>query len=170
MNITLKIDDLEVPLGFDMVAAIVSTLYDIRENQAIFDALVDHPASVVRTRLASKDNLSEKAILSLAKNTEAEVLRHLVVSSAFQEFATTEIILRLIGLNDSEMVATIAGRIDVFLSCDRTVLIEALMANPDPSIRFAVAENSPLPQSVHKRLLEDDDPDVRYRAAQNKGR
>lgn len=170
MNITLKIDDLEVPLGFHMVASIVDGLYDIPENQAIFDALIDHPASHVRQRLATKDHLSERAVLSLANDTDVDVLRNLVDSSAFREFATTEIMVRLIGLNDGDMARSIAVRIEEYSSCDRKILIEALVANPDPSIRFALAQNSSMPKSVHKRLLEDSDPDVRIHAVQNRPR
>jgi hypothetical protein len=88
-------------------------------------------------------------------------LRTVSCCSAFRENATSEQVLKLINIGDSEICRDIANYIESFRDAD---IADALLAHKDPSVRMALANNYGTPKNIVKKLLKDADIDVRKKA------
>jgi hypothetical protein len=160
----LKIDDIEINVGLEELASIVSALKDHVENQAVFAKMALHPSSRVRVEVAYKSEISSETAAMLSQDKSVEVLRCIARNTSFVKTATQADVDRLISIGDSEICKNLVGQAGDFDNAEASKIFEALAASVDPDVRLAVAENWSAPKKVLKKLLNDSDPDVRRAA------
>jgi len=160
----LKIDDIEINVGLEELAGIVSALKDHGDNQAVFANMARHPSSRVRVEVACKSEISLETAAILSQDKSVEVLRCIARNSAFVKMATQADVDRLISLGDAEICKNLVGQAGDFDNAEASKIFEALAASADPDVRLAVAENWSASKKVLKKLFNDSDPDVRRAA------
>jgi hypothetical protein len=154
--------DIEVhqgALSYEEVTAVISSCPDTPSNQALFEFAASHPSSTVREYVASKDNLSSKAVEILSADKSINVLRSLVRSSSFKKYATDKLLINLIQL-DFEIARNIADCHEQFEMADSAKLIAALLEATDPAILNSLAGNYSTPKKSIKELANHSDPYV----------
>lgn len=161
---SLKIGDEEFEIGAETIASIADSLADTAANTPIFEKLVDHPSANVRRPIAYKDKISEETFNKLADDTDIYVMRTLVNNSYFRENASTEQVLRMLNIGDSEICRDVSNYIEGYGAADQGEIVKFLLAHPDPSVRLVLAGNYGTPKNVVKKLLSDPDMDVRAKA------
>lgn len=147
------------PLTYEMVASIVSSYNDASENDDFYALAAKHPASTVRENVAYKDKISEETLMQLIDDSSVTVLRNLVRSEAFKEYASEDVIEKLIKF-DHEIAQSVAGDFDSYQQANSGKLCTALMSLSDPSISYSLAGNYNTPKKILKELSAHSDPYV----------
>lgn len=129
------------PVSYDAVANIISNTPNTnsQESDALFLIASKHPAASVREYVAGKDYLSKEVIEILSKDTSVSVLRYLVRTSAFREYADLESIKNMISL-DVEVAQTIASEADSFDQVSASDIVAIVTDQGEPSVIAALDE------------------------------
>jgi hypothetical protein len=146
-------------LSYEEMTAVISSCPDSPFNQTLYEFAASHPSSTVREYVASKDNLSNKAVEILSADKSINVLRTLVRSSSFKKFASDKLLIDLINL-DFEIARNIADYHEQFEMADSAKLIVALLEATDPAILTSLAGNYSTPKKAIKELANNSDPYV----------
>ena len=143
-------------LSYESVANITSNYDDSSENIYYFSLAAKHPASTVRENVAYKDTISEETVNQLSNDSSVSVLRNLVRTEGFREFATQDVIEKLVKL-DFEIAQSVAHNVEQFQQAETTKLHAILMGLSDPSIFYALAGNCNTPKKILKELANHSD-------------
>ena len=146
-------------LSYEEMMSVISSCTDSQSNQALFEFAASHPSSTVREYVASKDNLSTKAVEILSADKSINVLRSLVRSASFRKNASDKLLIELINL-DFEIARSIADCYEQFDIADSEKLIAALLEATDPAILTSLVGNYSTPKRVIKELANNSDPYV----------
>ena len=148
---------LTVPLPYTSVSTIVD---DIPENHELSDQFcllaAQHPASQVRQRVANRDKLSEETMAILAKDTSVDVLRNLIRSAAFQEYADQDLLARFVQIS-TDLAEAIADNLGSFSNANAEALVQLLLQMDDPAIAYNLAGNYNIPKKILRSLLKHND-------------
>lgn len=146
-------------LSYEEMMSVISSCPDSPSNQALFEFAASHPSSTVREYVASKDNLSSKAVEILSTDKSINVLRSLVRSSSFKKFASDKLLIDLIH-SDFEIARNIADYYEQFEMADPAKLMAALLESADPAVLTSLAGNYSTPKKLIKELANNPDPYV----------
>ena len=83
-------------------------------------------------------------------------MRNLVRTEGFREFATQDVIEKLVKL-DFEIAQSVAHNVEQFQQAETTKLHAILMGLSDPSIFYALAGNCNTPKKILKELANHSD-------------
>ena len=147
------------PLSYDALADIINNYPNNDDSNDFFLLAAKHPASTVRENLAYKNHLSAEVLDILIKDSSVSVLRHLLRSNAFREYASHEVLEKFINL-DIEMAQSIARDVETFQEADAVKLANLLALHEDPSVVASLADNYRTPKKILKKLLMHTDPHV----------
>jgi hypothetical protein len=100
---------------------------------------------------------------SLSLKSNPNVIRNLVRNENYKKRLTIEAARKVI--NDNYALEAIISSIDQFEEIDSDLFLKELIVNPNPDIRFMIAEGWNVPKKYKKLLLKDADADVRAAAA-----
>ena len=153
----------QTELSYEEVMSVISSFPDSQSNEALFEYAASHASSAVREHVASKDNLSRKAVDILSADKSIDVLRSLVRSSSFRKNASDKLLIDLIHL-DFEIARSIADCYEQFDMADSAKLMDALLEATDPAILTSLVGNYSTPKRVIKELANNSDPYVAYMA------
>jgi uncharacterized protein/TPR repeat protein len=130
------------PVSYDAVANIISNTPNTSSetNEELFLIASKHPAVSVREYVACKYYLSKEIIEILSKDTSVSVLRNLVRSSAFREYADLESIKNMISL-DVEVAQTIASDVDNFNQVSGSEIAALVNDHGDPAVIATLESN-----------------------------
>lgn len=143
-------------LSFEILSSIVSRSPYSIDKDPLFRLLAKHPSSMVREEIAGRDEISEEVCELLSKDTSIAVLRNLTRSRAFKEFATFEILEKLIK-SSYECAENIADDIESYQLVDTSKLAELILLHEDPQVLLSLARNSSVPKKILKKLEEHED-------------
>lgn len=160
MDAKLVVNGVEVKLGHDELSSICGSLSDSKKNQDIFHELAKSQSEAVRENVAWKKRLSKETALLLIKDTSIEVLREIVGHVTAKEIITEDDIKRLIALQDTEIMVTIAEGVYEYDNCDETFIYNALINQADPQVRYQLAQDSEMPKFLMSTLIDDQDIEV----------
>ena len=129
-------------VSYDAVANIISNTPNTpsETNEELFLIASQHPAASVREYVAGKDYLSKDVVDILSKDTSISVLRNLVRSSAFREYADLESIKNMISL-DVEVAQTIASEADNFNQVSGGEIAAIVNDHGDPAVIASLEAN-----------------------------
>lgn len=151
------------PISYDSVSNIVSNYEDSKESDDFFKLVAKHPASEVRENVAYKDKISPEVLTILIKDKSLAVIRNLVRSQAFKEYASAEDIERLM-YSDIEVAKNIASDIESYQNADVGKLSSLILAMGDPAVLADLAYNSRTPKKILRELTKHEDPRVAAQA------
>ena len=154
-------------LSYDLVKEIVSSFaYEGVGDDAFYLLAARHPAEVVRMRVAYIDTLPEEVCELLANDTSIDVLRALVDTTSFKEWASAGLIEALV-TRDTEIAAKVARDIGTYRQVNVAALATRFAAHPDPAVVHRLAMSSDVPKKILKTLLTHADPSVAATARPN---
>lgn len=169
MNAKLTINDVEVVLGHKGLADITWWLEDKPANRDLFHELAKSECSEVLVNLVDKENLLKLTTRMLIEDSSLEVMRAVLDSSRAREHMTRRDLESYIAKDDCEILTSLANNLTDFTEayeiCEPEWLCEKLIGQPDPAVRYALAENEDTPEEFLERLADDDDADVAGQAA-----
>ena len=143
-------------ISFEMLKTIVSNSPDSFDQDPLYRLTAQHPSASIREEIAYKDKISEEVCEILSKDNSISVLRNLTRSSGFKEFASFEILERLIEL-DYECAENIASNIESYQQVDVSKLAEFIFQQEDPRILLSLANCYSAPKRILKQLANNDD-------------
>lgn len=153
---TLTIGSEAIALSEEVVQSIAFALEDHERHTQLFAELAKHPSCRVRQQVARNDKLDRPTVELLARDTDVEVLRNLVLSEAARRYLTLDMLVRMIEL-DAYLASALAHRIDDFGLATTVQLAERLMSHPDPIVRRDLAQADATPKRFVKALCKDPD-------------
>ncbi len=160
MDAKLIVNGVEVNLGHDELSGICGSLSDSEKNEGIFHELGKSSSEAVRENVAWKKSLSKETAKLLLNDTSIEVLREIVGHETAKDLITKEDINRLIALQDTTIMVTIAEGVYEYDNCDETFIYAALINQADPQVRYQLAQDSEMPKFLMKQLTNDQDLEV----------
>lgn len=168
MNAKLTINDYEITLGHKGLEEIAYWLEDAPENSDLFHELAKSEASAILVNLADKEHLSKLTFRMLIENNSMEVMRAVINSRNARVYMTRRDIENYIDTGDREILTTLANQLTAFTDsneiCEKQWLCNKLVGQPDPSVRYALAENTDTPERFLEDLIDDEDVDVANQA------
>jgi hypothetical protein len=150
---------IEQELGHRALEALACFCEDRVENLMVLSALARHPSSAVRACVASRRNLTDEAVASLIECSDKDVGRELPRSEAFKRCVTTDQLLKLIDSDVGTAVA-IAAESDAFDLVNYPLVVDHLVAHPDPAVRMSLIDANQTPRNILNKLLNDVDREV----------
>ncbi len=159
IEVVFTVNGINVPIGPELLADIVSALPDQDTYAAVFEQFAKSTAFSVRENVAYKDNINKNTVALLTKDPVEQVILNLVRSQNAAKFITDAVLLAIINRN-SKLAAEIASRVEVFDKVNTTKTCLALISSIDPLVRKAVAENYNTPKKILTELLGDEEPEV----------
>jgi hypothetical protein len=136
-------------------------------SNPVYDILLSmgshHPSAEVRAAVALKDRLNNETIEKLLSSNDQQVLKNLVKSAAFRDYADTALLEKLI-MNDPDIAQTVAYTLEAFGKIDKKQILRRLESHDDPKVLYALAGSFSTPLTVKKRLSKHADPDIAFEA------
>ncbi len=170
MNAKLIINNLAITLGHRQLEEIVFSLHDEPAMRDVFHALAAASSSEIRDDIAGKQNLSVKTRRQLIADTSLEVMRTIINSDEAREHMTLSDLERYLATGDTEILKALADDLNDFTQfhevCESDWLCEKLINQPDPAVRYSLADNYDTPVFFLKKLTADEDIDVARKALQ----
>lgn len=160
MEAKLIVNEVEAELGCDELSNICGSLSDSKKNEQIFHELAKSPSEAVRESVAWKKRLSKKTARLLLNDPSIEVLREMVGHGTGKGLITEEDIKRLISLQDTTIMVTIAENVYEYHNCDEDFIYNALINQADPQVRYQLAQDTDIPEIFLKKLTKDQDVEV----------
>lgn len=160
MDGKLIVNEVEVELGHDELSNICCSLSESRKNEEIFHELAKSPSEGVRESVAWKKHLTKKTARLLLNDASIEVLREIVGHGTAKGLITEDDISRLISLQDTAIMVTIAENVYEYHNCDEVFIYNALLNQADPQVRYQLAQDTDIPEIFLKRLMKDHDIEV----------
>ena len=143
-------------LSFEILRVIISYLPDNFDQDPLYRLIAQHPSACIREEIANKDKISEEVCEILSKDNSITVLKNLTRSNGFKEYASYEILERLIKL-DPEFAENIASNIQSYQLVDVSQLAELIFQQEDLSVLLSLANNYAAPKRILKNLANHDD-------------
>ena len=165
----LLINGKKVVIGHQFLEDIVRDIPDIKENKEIFNALVLSDNPDVREYLTRVDNLSKKSVHILLNDTNQEVVDGVLSNSDLAKKISEEALLKIIDLDNTKLLMTIASNIDDYVKCDLCKIIKILANHKSISVRYNLVRywsSDSVPVKILKQLAKDKDIDVAKEAAE----
>ncbi len=170
MNARLIINNIEIVLGFRELEEIVFTLEDSPDKKAVFHELAGAPSSEIRNTIASCRHLRHRTIRRLIDDTVLEVMRTVISADKIRRHLTTADVERYLDTGDCDILAVLARDLEEFSDihevCEKDWLCEKLVHQPEPAVRYALAENEDTPVFFLRKLAVDSDANVAAQADQ----
>jgi len=160
MEAKLVVNGVEVELNFNALIDISISLSSSDENRKIFHELAKSPCSDIREQVANTTSLDDETIEILIHDTSIDVLRQIVGHGRAQCIISQEDLERLMDTGDTELLCSIAKKVDDYDSCDRHLICLKLVKQRDPKVREALADNENVPKVFLETLLNDEDSEV----------
>ncbi len=164
MKAELIINNVKLELGHKELNEISYALDGCERAKDIYHELAQSPSAETRLNIVLQNCLHAKTIRLLLSDTKIEVMRSMINKNQFISQMEKNDIERFIDSGDSEILTDIVRHIDDFAEvyevCEKDWLCEKLYQQPDPSVRYALAENSETPEFFLKKLLKDADINV----------
>ena len=136
---------------------------DIKENQEVFNSLVFSDNPDLREYLTRVDNLSKKSVYILLKDTNQEVVDGVLSNSNLAKLINEEALLKIIDLNNTKLLMTIASNIDDYVKCDLCKIVKILANHKSASVRYNLVRygsSDSVSVEILKQLAKDKDIDV----------
>lgn len=153
---------LREPLSHRLLQAVVA-FYPTTVSDDFLLLASRHPSALVRETIARTDSFPEEVCAILAEDWSASVIRALVNSGTFREWATLDVLERVMQI-DAEIAVAVAEYCGNFRQVNVSALATILSQHPDPAVALAIADNSSTPKSVLRTLLDHEDRSVVERA------
>jgi len=141
----------------------VRNIPDIKENQEVFNSLVFSDNPDLREYLTRVDNLSKKSVYILLKDTNQEVVDGVLSNSNLAKLINEEALLKIIDLNNTKLLMTIASNIDDYVKCDLCKIVKILANHKSASVRYNLVRygsSDSVSVEILKQLAKDKDIDV----------
>lgn len=168
MQSSIVVNGVEVSLGHRELENVCWMLEDCEKNREIFHEMATSGFVEIRRHIAGCEHLNSDTFKMLLDDSSIEILRSILVNDKAKEWITMDHIKRYLEIGDTEMMVTLVSDVGFYANekevCDMNWLCEQLSNHPDPSVRFALAENVDVPIYLLIKLANDDDVEVAAQA------
>ena len=164
----LLINGKKVVVGHQFLEEIICYIPDIKENQGVFNSLVLSDNPNTREYLTRIDNLSKKSVHILLEDSNQEVVDGVLLNSSLAKLISEKALLKIINLDNTKLLMTIASNIDDYIKCDLCKIIKILANHKSASVRFKLVRHwtsDSVSAKILKQLSKDKDIDVAKKAA-----
>ena len=152
-------------IGAETLSQFLSRLPCNKDTREFFEIASEIQSEKIQESIAQMDNMFPEILETLSLKNNPNVMRNLIRNENFKKKFPIEDARKLI--NDNYALEAIISSIDQFEDIDSDILLRELVDNPNPDIRFMLAEGWNVPKKFKKILLKDKDADVRAAAAKS---
>jgi hypothetical protein len=152
-------------IGAETLSQFLSRLPCNKDTREFFEITSEIQSEKIQESIAQMDNMFPDILDSLSLKNSPNVIRNLVRNENYKKRLTIDQVRKVI--NDNYAIESIISNIEQFEEIDSEILLKELVDNPNPDIRFMIAEGWNVPKKYKKMLLKDQDADVRFAAAKS---
>ena len=159
----LLINGSNVTIGHQFLEDVVMNIPDIKENQAIFEALAKSDNPDVRESISRKDNLSRKTIHLLLNDESQEVVDNVLSNTDLAKKINEDTLFDIIKSDIIKHLSTIASNIDDYAMCDICKAAKILSNHQNTTVRYSLVKwrsSNAVTTQILKKLSKDKDIDV----------
>ena len=143
MNLTLSINQKSsIEVGYEELADFISFFNDAPSSAEFYASLAAHPASRIRSAIASKTCLSVSVLEKLALDPSIEVVQRVSSNSTALKSFSAELFKSMISRDVSIALELAQCLLDVLDPIARDVIKRQLINHEDPSVRDALLMDS----------------------------
>ena len=167
MKQILLIDDLEVPIGYELLEVIADRLPDSINNQPLFHKLAQHDIADIRYAISYFDNLSIETVKLLIQDSEIRVVERILQNSnhisRLSEHEIREIIDKY---PTTEILKNIVRNYDEIDAEEPEEIIEYILqiAEKNLPVIGEIASFYNTPKKILRKLTKHHDPDIALKA------
>lgn len=134
MKVTLSIDSKKsIEIGHIDLAMIIICLNNDKRHGKFFSRLFNHPASEVRSEVATRSFLPLAELECLSRDTSIDVVQNVANNKRALKYFEAPLILKMIS-RDVSVATAIAYNLDKIRESARDEVIEALLEHTDPTV------------------------------------
>ena len=167
MNIKLVVDDLEIPIGYELLEAIVDSIGDHEELQDFYHKMVESGNQEVLYALAFYDNLREDTSELLLKNGEKRVVQRFLDSSErIAKVSKEQILESMEKYPDTEIFKAVASNFKNINTENPNNILEYILdkAINNLAVIGSIADGYDTPKYILRKLVKHSDIDVSRKA------
>ncbi|MFH2064741.1 MAG: hypothetical protein ABIK15_06060 [Pseudomonadota bacterium] len=167
MNAILRINKIQIELGYKELECICDCLEDCQKNKAVFHELAKLNCVDIKVSVACRKTIHPGTIKILLEDTDIEVLRMVVNNSHIKSYMRTQDFEHLLSTGDSIIFKDVADDLEFYveeIGIDLLWLCNELITRGDLSVKHTLVENDCVPIEVLKKLTQDEDINIRETA------
>jgi uncharacterized membrane protein YheB (UPF0754 family) len=161
MKVKLVIDDLEIPVGYELLERIADNIGDHEDLVETYRKLAKSNNPEVRKAIAYYDKIPEDVIELLAKDSNSEIVDRILSNniSKVSEETLREIIENT---NSTDVLKTIVNNFDDLEVAEPNEILNVILEKHGENLELlgGIAESWEVPKFVIKKLTEHEDIDV----------
>jgi hypothetical protein len=168
MNVELKIDEIAVPMGIDVLSRILYNIPDSENNktyQEFYAKLATHKSASIRKEVANKNFLSEDTVKKLLRDSDCGVLENIVRSDSTKKYFDEEDFEYILSTNSEIVIENVIGNLNDF-ECIENVdaCYNKILDLENNYLTLKIAENYSSPNRILKKLCKHEDIDIKLAA------
>ena len=168
LKIKIVVNNKSIPLGFRELEQIATMLPDTDENADIFHELAKSKSSGVRTAIARKMYLSAETAGLLVQDDSVSVLCEIIKRDIGVVCLNLDLLAKFVELGSTRLLKTVIQELDYIVNefdvCPMDYIMDLLIQNDDPAVRFEMAGCDFIPKCYLKILAGDPDVSVAMEA------
>lgn len=156
----------EAPISHEVLAFAVAATEDVADNFNYFKLMARHPSSLVREEVATKDCLDQHTVSLLVKDKSIDVVRSVVATQGFAQYATTDDLVTAID-RDTALAIAIVDKVNQLENADTTAVWQKLadvggvggtVDVGDTALLIELGNNHDTPSELLEQLASHPDP------------
>jgi hypothetical protein len=160
MNVELKIDEIAVPMGIDVLSRILYNIPDSENNktyQEFYAKLATHKSASIRKEVANKNFLSEDIVKKLLRDSDC--------SDSTKKYFDEEDFEYILSTNSEIVIENVIGNLNDF-ECIENVdaCYNKILDLENNYLTLKIAENYSSPNRILKKLCKHEDIDIKLAA------
>ncbi|EJF07516.1 hypothetical protein ThvES_00003540 [Thiovulum sp. ES] len=161
MKVKLVIDDLEFPVGYELLETIADRIGDYESLAELYQKLANSTNPAVRKAIAYYDKIPEDVVELLAKDNEPEVVERVLSNNIAR---VSEDTIRNIIENSptTDILKAIVNRFDNLEVEEPNEILNLIIEKYGENLEVLgeIAESWEVPKFVLKKLAQHEDPDI----------
>jgi hypothetical protein len=165
MKVKLVIDDLEFPVGYELLETIAGRIDDNESLAEMYRKLVNSTNPAVRKAITYYHNIPEDVVEVLAKDNEPEIVER-VLSNNIAKVSEETIRNIIENSPTTDILKTIVNNFDNLEVEEPNEILNLIIEKYGENLEVLgeIAESWEVPKFVLKKLVKHEDPDIARKA------
>ncbi len=156
--IKFLLKDKVINLDINELCSLINLLSDSEKNMDIFHYLSKSDFALIRSKVASMENLHVETIQILLNDQDPQVLKSIIKNESFMELMNEDDLEDIIEINNPEIMISIIENLnkltDTHKICEKKWLYDILLNQNNPDVRLELILNDRTPKFVLEKIAK----------------
>jgi hypothetical protein len=170
MNIKLVVDDLEIPVGYELLETIADRIGDHEDLQEFYHRMAQHPNPEVRYAVAYYEKLRADTIALLLQDSEVKTIeRVLDDNERIAKVDEDEIKRIIVEYKNTDILKAIVNRFEDIDTEEPNSILDLIIENHGDNLELmgTIADSWDTPKHILKKLKKSKDIDIVRKATES---